>query len=187
MLLNLITVRDGDDVEPEVIDIRATEPVRSEENVKEKENEEEIIENINKEEEEETRIMGLRFEKILQTLKAPTKENIEGRERLMKLKKRVAKAETDKANKILEKHLGNTSNICTVTDAVYNMGQTIEERKGVKKNEKRKENKNQEGPNRRIRKLEKQIKELRQILVWTSNEIHRRKIRRKSTKKEKEI
>ena len=87
MLLNLITVRDGDDVEPEVIDIRATEPVRSEENVKEKENEEEIIENINKEEEEETRIMGLRFEKILQTLKASTKENTEGRERLMKQKK----------------------------------------------------------------------------------------------------
>ena len=68
------------------------------------------------------------------------------------------------------------------------MGQTIEERKGVKRNEKRKENKNQEGsPNRRIRKLEKQIKELRQILAWTSNEIHRRKIKRKSTKKEKEI
>ena len=48
--------------------------------------------------------------------------------------------------------------------------------------------KNQEGsPNRRIRKLEKQIKELRQILAWTSNEIHRRKIKRKSRKKKKEI
>ena len=68
------------------------------------------------------------------------------------------------------------------------MGQTIAERKGVKRNEKRKENKNQEGsPNRRIRKLEKQIKELRQILAWTSNEIHRRKIKRKSRKKKKEI
>ena len=84
-LLNLITVRDGNDVEPEAIDIRATEPVRSQENVEENENEEEIIENINGEEEEETRIMRLRFEKILQTLKASTKENIEGRERLMKL------------------------------------------------------------------------------------------------------
>ena len=86
-LLNLITVRDGNDVEPEAIDIRAIEPVRSQENVEENENEEEIIENINEEEEEETRIMRLRFEKILQTLKASTKENIEGRERLMKLKK----------------------------------------------------------------------------------------------------
>ena len=88
----------------------------------------------------------------------------------------------------MEKHLGNTNNICTVIDAVYAMGQTIAERKGVKRNEKRKENKNQEGsPNRRIRKLEKQIKELRQILAWTSNEIHRRKVKWKSTKKEKEI
>ena len=67
------------------------------------------------------------------------------------------------------------------------MGQTTEERKGVKRNKKRKESKNQEGPNRRIRKLEKQIKELRKILAWTSNEIHGRKIKRKSTKKKKEI
>ena len=61
----------------------------------------------------------------------------------------------DRANKILEKHLGNNNNICAVIDAVYAVGQTIEERKGVKRNEKRKVNKNQEGPNRRIRKLEK--------------------------------
>ena len=131
-------------------------PVRSQENVEEDENnEEEIMENINEEEDEETRIMRLRFEEILHTLKASTKENIEGRERLMKLKKAVAKAEIARANKILEKHLGNNSNICTVIDAVYAMGQTIEERKGLKMNEKRKENKNQERPNRRIRKHEK--------------------------------
>ena len=67
------------------------------------------------------------------------------------------------------------------------MVQTIEERKGLKRNDKRKENKNQEGLNIRIQKPEKQIKELRQILAWISNEIHRRKIKRKSTKKEKEI
>ena len=88
----------------------------------------------------------------------------------MKLKRGVTKAEIARANKILEKHLDNTSNICTVTDVVYAMGQTIEERKGLKRNEKRKD-KNQEGSNRPIRKLEKQIKELRQILVRTSNEI----------------
>ena len=85
-LLNLITVRHGHDLEPEAIVIRTIEPVRSQENVEENENEEEIIEKINEEEEEETRIMRLRFEKILQTLKASTKENIEGREHLMKLK-----------------------------------------------------------------------------------------------------
>ena len=47
----------------------------------------------------------MRFEKILQTLKASTNENIEGRERLMKLERGVAKAEIDRANKILEKTL----------------------------------------------------------------------------------
>ena len=105
----------------------------------------------------------------------------------MNLKKGVAKAEIDRANEMLEKHLGNTNNICTVIDAVYAMGQTTEERKGVKRNEKKKESKNQEEPSRRIRKLQKQIKELRQILAWTSEEINRRKIKRKSTKNEKEI
>ena len=46
--------------------------------------------------------------------------------------------------------------------AAYAMGQTIEERKGLKKNMlKRKGTKNHKGPNRRIQKLEKHIKELR--------------------------
>ena len=117
-LLGLITVSDGNDVESEAINIRAIEPVRSQENAEENENEEEIIENINEEEEEETRIMRLRFEEILQTLKISTKKNTEGMERLMKLKKGVAKVEIDRAKKILQKHLGNTNNICTVIDAV---------------------------------------------------------------------
>ena len=51
----------------------------------------------------------------------------------------------------------------------------------------KKEKKIQEGPNRRFQKLEKKIKELRQILAWTSKEIHRRKIKRKSTKKKKQF
>ena len=50
------------------------------------------METINEEEEEETRLMQLRFVETLQTLKASTKENTEARELLMKLKKRVAKA-----------------------------------------------------------------------------------------------
>ena len=85
----------------------------------------------------------------------------------------------------MEKHLGNTNNIFTAIDPVFSMGQTIEKRKELKMNEKSK--KIQEGPNRRFQKLEKKIKELRQILAWTSKEIHRRKIKRKSTKKKKEF
>ena len=102
-LLNLIKVRDGKNVE----------------NVEENENnEEKIMENINEEEDGETRIMRLRFEEILHTLEASTKETTEGKERLMKLKRWVAKAEIGRANKILEKHLDNTNNICTVIDVV---------------------------------------------------------------------
>ena len=76
----------------------------------------------------------------------------------------------------------NDDNICKDVDAVYAMARTVEERKGLKRNEMRKkEEQNQE--NRRIRKMEKRIKELRQILAWTSNEIFRRKVKRKATKK----
>ena len=159
-LINLALInlaRDGNELEPEAIDIRAIEPVISQENVEDNENnEEEIMENIKEEKDEETRIMRLRFEEMLQTLKTSTKENIEGREPLIKLTKEVAKAEIGRAKKILEKHLGNTSNVCTVIDAVYAMVQTVEERKGLKRNEKRKEQKNEEGANKRIQKLEKQ-------------------------------
>ena len=81
--------------------------------------------------------MRLRFQEILHCLKASTEENIDGGERLMKLTKGVAKVEIGRANEILEKHLDNNNNICTVTNAVYAMGQTIEERKGLKRNKKK--------------------------------------------------
>ena len=120
-LLNLIKVRDRNDLEPETIHIKVIEPVRRQEKVEENEsNDEEIMENLNKQEDGETKIM--RFEEILHPLKASTKENIDGREHLMKLKKGVANAEIGRSNKILEKHLGNTNNICTVIDAVCALG-----------------------------------------------------------------
>ena len=34
--------------------------------------------------------------------------------------------------------------------------------------------------------MHKRIKEVRQIVAWTENEIHRRRVKRKGTKKEKE-
>ena len=100
--------------------------------------------NIIEEEDEGTRFMRMRSEEILQAIKASTKENIKGEERLMKLEKGVAKADIDRANKILEKHLGNTNNIYTAIDAVYAMGQTIEKR-GMKKGKKIKNRKDQIG------------------------------------------
>ena len=119
-LLNLVKVTDWNDVEPETSHIKTIEPVRSQENFKENENnEEESMESIKKEvKDEETRIMRLRFEGILHILKASTKKNIEVRKRLVKLKIGVAKAEIGRPNKILEKHLGNTNNICIVIDSI---------------------------------------------------------------------
>ena len=43
------------------------------------------MKNINKEEDEETKIMRLKFEEILHALTASAKKNIEERERLRKL------------------------------------------------------------------------------------------------------
>ena len=94
--------------------------------------------NINEDENEGTRIMRLKFEEILQTLTAFTKENIEERERQIKLKKLVAETEVDRTSKILERYLDNTNNIFIVVDAGYAMGWKKKERKGLKLNEKRK-------------------------------------------------
>ena len=188
-LPNLIEVREGDEIGQDEIRIRAIKQERSEVNVERNENNERRkLEQANEEEDDDTRIMRLRFEDILNTLTPTTKENIEQRERLLKIKRGISKSEIDRANKILDKHLDNIDNICKVVDAVYAIGRMIEERKGLKRKEKRKGKKNNlDGPNRRIRKLEKHIKELRQILAWTSNEIHRQRVKRKSTKKEREI
>ena len=83
-----------------MIQIRAIEQVRIHEKVEENEgNEEEIKENINEEEDEEIRIIRLRFEEDLDTVTAFTKENIKEKELLMKLKKVVAKTEIDRTNK----------------------------------------------------------------------------------------
>ena len=100
-----------------MIQIRAIEQVRIHEKVEENEgNEEEIKENINEEEDEEIRIIRLRFEKDLHTVTAFTKENIKEKELLMKLKKVVAKTEIDRTNKILKKYLGNSNSMCKIKD-----------------------------------------------------------------------
>ena len=108
-LLNLLEVRDGTDVEPEPIQMRnikeqnVNEANNSEEEEVENNAENECIEenengneNEGEPEDEETREMRLRFEDVLNSLKSTTKENIEERERLAKLKKGVPKAEIEK-------------------------------------------------------------------------------------------
>ena len=59
----------------------------------------------------------------------------------MKLRKGVTKTDIDRANKILEKHLGDTNNTCAVIGAIYTMGQTIENKKRIEEQRKKKKRK----------------------------------------------
>ena len=137
-----------EDVDPEVVELRNIEPNRGEENINvienaevdgnvgEGENNEENLEKEN-EEDENIRILRMRFEDVLATLTPTTKENIADKERLVKLKKGVPKNKIDLANKVLGRHLNNSDDICKAVDAVYAMARTTEERSGVRKTRRR--------------------------------------------------
>ena len=64
------------------------------------------------------------------------------------------------------------------------MGRTIQERIGVIQNDDKKKRKDKNHENRRIRKLEKHIKEVRRITVRLLNQL-RWKVQRKFTKRKK--
>ena len=152
------------------------------------ENKQEDVETGEVEEEsEDVKEMRIRFIENLNKLNPTTNQNIEERDRLTKLKVNIRETELANANKVLKKHLSNTDDVCKIVDAVYAMGRTIEERMGIKRCQKKTKKKGGRDKNRRIRKLEKQIKESRRMVAWLSNEIHRRETRRKLTEKEKRI
>ena len=67
----------------------------------------------------------------------------------------------ENVNEVLEKHLNDTDDICKIVDAVYAIGRTTEERLGLKRGEKKRGNK---GENRRIRKMEKRLRESQQLV-----------------------
>ena len=73
-------------------------------------------------------------------------------------------------------------------DKVYSMGRAIAFKlsKLIEGDQGDRNKKSANGGNRPERKLKKKIKELRQIVAKTSNELCRRRQRRKATKKEKE-
>lgn len=54
------------------------------------------------------------------------------------------------------------------------MGRTIQERLGVIQNDNKKYTEGKNNENRRIRKLEKQIKKVRRIIVCSSYKLHRK-------------
>ena len=127
--------------------------------------------------------MKLKFQEILAGLKPTTNNSIEERARLKKLKKGVQNSEIKMTNVILEEYLAQTNDICKITDAVYAMGRNIEEHMGIKKEDYRRNNKTR--GNRRTQKIEKEVKDPRITVAQIANEIHRRKMRRKATRKDK--
>ena len=106
------------------------------------------------------------------------------RERLPKIKK-IPPELRRAANKILKEKLAKAETVNEIVDKVYAMGKAVARKMGIKKKCKN-TNSKKKGNRREREKLEK-IKELRQKIAWASNERHRRKMKRKATKKEKEI
>ena len=141
------------------------------------------VRRLGMQETQELRDMKLKFQEILAGLKPTTNNSIEERARLENLKKGVQISEIKMANVILEEYLAQTNEICKIIDAVYAMGKNIEERMGTKKKDNRRNNK--ASRNRRIRKIEKELKDTRIMVAQIANETYRRKMRRKATRKEK--
>ena len=86
-------------------------------------------------------------------------------------------------------YLKEADTIPEIYDKVYAMGRAIGFKLGKlvgsDKGERKKKSANV--GNRRERKLKKEIKDLCQIVAKTSNELYRRRQRRKATKKKKDI
>ena len=75
-----------------------------------------------------------------------------------------------------------TNSICKITEAVYAMGRNIEDCMGIKKKDYRRNNKT--CGNRRIQKIEKELKDTRIMVAQIANDIYCRKTQRKATQKE---
>ena len=129
--------------------------------------------------------MYTKFVQHLQEIKKVEQDNFEGRSKLTKVKN-LSENES-KANRILEKYLQNDQDMSHIVNAVYAMGLAVVDMLGVQKVKVKQNQANQGKSNRREREKEHQIKELRQWIARADNEIYRRKIRRKASKKEKII
>ena len=81
--------------------------------------------------------------------------------------------------------LKEANDIMKITDTVYAMGKAVAKMIGVKKKE---AGRVVPGGDRSERKLRHQImKQLRQLIARIANELHRRKMRRKPTKRERRL
>ena len=129
---------------------------------------------------DEDKDLETKFINQLQNLQRRSLEVLPPRNRLEKLK--MTKSIEESAEKILEKYLKEVDEIPKITDVVYAMGEAIAEKIGITKKVRQQKKKPGNG-NRRERKLKAEMKQLRQKIARISNEMHRRKEKRKATKK----
>ena len=133
--------------------------------------------------EEETLLENIFLE---EKRKLPSIENIELAERTRLSKVCISPELIIRANKILEKSMNNGQiNLEEIVDNVYAMGKTILKVMGVKDKENPAVRKGE--TNRRERKKIDRMKELRQWIARIGNELHRRKIGKRISVKEKQI
>ena len=133
---------------------------------------------------DEDKGLEMKFINQLQNLQWSSLEVLPPRNRLENLK--MTKSIEESAERILGKYLKEVDEIPEITDVVYAMEIAIAEKIGITKKD-RQQKKKPWNWNRRERKLKAEMKQLCQKIARISNEMHRRKEKRKATKREKEI
>lgn len=122
------------------------------------------------------------FNDQLTNLNHSTMTEMEPRERLRKLKV------TTELQKKADSILGPVDTILEITDKVYAMGKAVENKMGLpQKVSSRNGKQKPSNGNRRVRKIKREMKVLKQNIARAGNELHRRKQKRKATDKEKKI
>ena len=191
-VMNLILVRQREEQQEVVIaNENVEEPIDSDIEVIEQV----IIHDIQVEEDKQMEEILEKDEQELETLFIAELENMTHSTMLeMEPRMKLPKAKLDNqrchsGKKILALYLRDVDIIPEICDKVYVMGRAIASKMGVRvdKEQPGKKKGNAERGNRRERKLKKEIKELRQKIAKTSNELYRRKQQRKATAKEKAI
>ena len=111
------------------------------------------------------------FTHELQHMVCSNMSELEPREKLHKLV--LPKEIQESANRITRCYICGEDTIPSIANKVYAMGKVIEIKMGIDPNEKKKHTSNRlQNGNRRERKLKAEIKQLRQLIARTSNEIY---------------
>ena len=125
------------------------------------------------------------FNEQLTNMNHSTMTEMEPRENLRKTKLPIELQE--KVDSILGHYLRGVDTIPEITDKVYSMGKAVEIKMGLLQNVSNRNGRQKpSNGNRRVRKIKREMKILRQSIARAGNELHRRKQKRKATEKDLE-